>query len=97
VLAFDRDPAAIEAGHRRFPDEVRLALVGAPFADIAARVPGLVRAGPCAASCSTSASLRRSSTTHTWFQLPGGRPARHAHGSDERRTGFRMARASGRA
>jgi 16S rRNA (cytosine1402-N4)-methyltransferase len=41
VLAFDRDPAAIEAGHRRFPDEVRLALVGAPFADIAARVPGL--------------------------------------------------------
>lgn len=42
VLAFDRDPAAIEAGHRRFPDEVRLALVGAPFADIAARVPGLL-------------------------------------------------------
>jgi 16S rRNA (cytosine1402-N4)-methyltransferase len=41
VLAFDRDPAAIEAGHRRFPDEVRLALVGAPFADIAARVPEL--------------------------------------------------------
>jgi 16S rRNA (cytosine1402-N4)-methyltransferase len=41
VLAFDRDPAAIEAGHRRFPDEVRLALVGAPFADIAARVQGL--------------------------------------------------------
>ncbi len=39
VLAFDRDPAAIEAGHRRFPDEVRLALVGAPFANIAARVP----------------------------------------------------------
>jgi 16S rRNA (cytosine1402-N4)-methyltransferase len=42
VLAFDRDPAAIQAGHRRFPDEVRLTLVGAPFADIAARVPGLV-------------------------------------------------------
>jgi len=41
VLAFDRDPAAIEAGHRRFPDEVRLALIGAPFADIAARVPQL--------------------------------------------------------
>ena len=41
VFAFDRDPAAIEAGHRRFPDEVRLALVGAPFADIAARVPQL--------------------------------------------------------
>ena len=42
VLAFDRDPAAIEAGHRRFPDEVRLALIGAPFADIAARVPQLL-------------------------------------------------------
>ncbi len=41
VLAFDRDPAAIEAGHRRFPDEVRLTLVGAPFADIAARVSQL--------------------------------------------------------
>ena len=46
VLAFDRDPAAIEAGHRRFPDEVRLALVGAPFADIAARVPELVPSRP---------------------------------------------------
>jgi 16S rRNA (cytosine1402-N4)-methyltransferase len=46
VLAFDRDPAAIEAGHRRFPDEVRLTLVGAPFADIAARVPGLVPGRP---------------------------------------------------
>ena len=46
VLAFDRDPAAIEAGHRRFPDEVRLALVGAPFADIAARVPELVSSRP---------------------------------------------------
>lgn len=46
VLAFDRDPAAIEAGHRRFPDEVRLALVGAPFADIAARVQELVPSRP---------------------------------------------------
>ena len=46
VLAFDRDPAAIEAGHRRFPDEVRLALVGAPFADIAARVQELVSSRP---------------------------------------------------
>jgi 16S rRNA (cytosine1402-N4)-methyltransferase len=46
VLAFDRDPAAIEAGHRRFPDEVRLALVGAPFADIAARVPQLSAGRP---------------------------------------------------
>ena len=46
VLAFDRDPAAIAAGHRRFPDEVRLALVGAPFADIAARVPRLLPGRP---------------------------------------------------
>lgn len=46
VLAFDRDPAAIEAGHRRFPDEVRLTLVGAPFADIAARVPELFPGRP---------------------------------------------------
>ncbi len=46
VLAFDRDPAAIEAGHRRFPDEVRLALVRAPFADIAARVPDLAAGRP---------------------------------------------------
>jgi 16S rRNA (cytosine1402-N4)-methyltransferase len=46
VLAFDRDPAAIEAGHRRFPDEVRLALVGAPFADIAARVPSVLADRP---------------------------------------------------
>jgi 16S rRNA (cytosine1402-N4)-methyltransferase len=46
VLAFDRDPAAIAAGHRRFPDEVRLALVRAPFADIAARVPQLFPGRP---------------------------------------------------
>jgi 16S rRNA (cytosine1402-N4)-methyltransferase len=46
VLAFDRDPAAIEAGHRRFPDEVRLTLVGAPFADIAARVSQLEKERP---------------------------------------------------
>jgi 16S rRNA (cytosine1402-N4)-methyltransferase len=46
VLAFDRDPAAIEAGHRRFPDEVRLTLIGAPFADIAARVQELVPGRP---------------------------------------------------
>jgi len=46
VLAFDRDPEAIAAGHRRFPDEVRLALVRAPFADIAARVPQLSQGRP---------------------------------------------------
>src|SRR5262245_10206390 len=46
VLAFDRDPSAIEAGHRRFPDEVRLTLVGSPFANIAARVQELVPSRP---------------------------------------------------
>ncbi len=46
VLAFDRDPAAIEAGRRRFADEMRLTLVGAPFADIAARVPRLAADRP---------------------------------------------------
>jgi 16S rRNA (cytosine1402-N4)-methyltransferase len=46
VLAFDRDPAAIEAGRRRFADEMRLTLVGAPFADIAAHVPRLAADRP---------------------------------------------------
>ena len=35
VLALDRDPAAIAAGHQRFANEVRLTLVHSPFADIA--------------------------------------------------------------
>jgi 16S rRNA (cytosine1402-N4)-methyltransferase len=39
VLAIDRDPEAIAAGGRRFPGEMRLALVHASFADIAALVP----------------------------------------------------------
>lgn len=39
VLALDRDPQAIEAGRRRFPDEVRLTLVHAPFAELGALVP----------------------------------------------------------
>jgi 16S rRNA (cytosine1402-N4)-methyltransferase len=39
VLALDRDPEAIAAGGRRFAGEVRLTLVHASFADIAALVP----------------------------------------------------------
>jgi 16S rRNA (cytosine1402-N4)-methyltransferase len=39
VLALDRDPQAIAAGRRRFADEVRLTLVHASFADLAALVP----------------------------------------------------------
>ena len=39
VLAIDRDPAAVAAGRTRFAGESRLALVHAPFADLAALVP----------------------------------------------------------
>jgi 16S rRNA (cytosine1402-N4)-methyltransferase len=38
VLAFDRDPQAIEAGRRRFADDVRLTLVHAPFSQLGAQV-----------------------------------------------------------
>jgi len=38
LLALDRDPQAIEAGRRRFADEVRLTLVHASFADLGAIV-----------------------------------------------------------
>jgi 16S rRNA (cytosine1402-N4)-methyltransferase len=38
VLAIDRDPQAIAAGRERFADEVRLTLVHAAFADLAACV-----------------------------------------------------------
>ncbi len=39
VLAIDRDPQAIEAGRRRFADEMRLTLVHASFANLGALVP----------------------------------------------------------
>jgi 16S rRNA (cytosine1402-N4)-methyltransferase len=39
VLAIDRDPEAITAGRQRFPNEVRLTLVHASFADLATLVP----------------------------------------------------------
>jgi len=39
VLAIDQDREAIAAGRQRFADEVRLALVHAPFADLATLVP----------------------------------------------------------
>jgi 16S rRNA (cytosine1402-N4)-methyltransferase len=38
LLALDRDPQAIEAGRRRFADEVRLTLVHASFAELGALV-----------------------------------------------------------
>ena len=47
VLALDRDPAAIAAGAKRFADEVRLTLVHAPFADIAACVQTHAHGRPC--------------------------------------------------
>jgi 16S rRNA (cytosine1402-N4)-methyltransferase len=39
LLALDRDPQAIEAGRRRFADEVRLTLVHASFAELGTLVP----------------------------------------------------------
>ncbi len=47
VLAIDRDPAAISAGRQRFADEVRLALVQAPFSELARIVPAHAQARPC--------------------------------------------------
>jgi len=47
VLAIDRDPEAIAAGRSRFADEVRLALVQASFADLAALVPAQAQGRPC--------------------------------------------------
>jgi 16S rRNA (cytosine1402-N4)-methyltransferase len=47
VLAIDRDPQAISAGHQRFADEVRLTLVHASFADLGALVPAHANGRPC--------------------------------------------------
>jgi 16S rRNA (cytosine1402-N4)-methyltransferase len=47
VLAIDRDPQAISAGAQRFANEVRLALVHASFADLAALVPLHAHGKPC--------------------------------------------------
>src|SRR5581483_192692 len=47
VLAIDRDPQAIEAGRQRFPNEVRLALVHASFADLGTLVPAHSNGQPC--------------------------------------------------
>ena len=47
VLAIDRDPAAIAAGHQRFADEMRLTLIHAPFAALAALVPAHAHGRAC--------------------------------------------------
>ena len=47
VLAIDRDPQAIAAGHQRFANEVRLTLVHASFADLATLVPAHAHGKPC--------------------------------------------------
>ncbi|MEJ0038846.1 MAG: 16S rRNA (cytosine(1402)-N(4))-methyltransferase RsmH [Gammaproteobacteria bacterium] len=47
LLAIDRDAAAIEAGRARFADEVRLALVHAPFAELATLVSRYSDGRPC--------------------------------------------------
>jgi 16S rRNA (cytosine1402-N4)-methyltransferase len=46
VLALDRDPAAIEAGKRRFADEPRLTLIQAEFAELARVVDEHARGRP---------------------------------------------------
>jgi 16S rRNA (cytosine1402-N4)-methyltransferase len=47
VLALDRDPQAIEGGRKQFAHEVRLALIHASFADLAALVPAHAQQHPC--------------------------------------------------
>jgi len=47
LLALDRDPQAIEAGRRRFADEVRLTLVHASFADLGTLVRAHDHDRPC--------------------------------------------------
>src|SRR6186713_944025 len=47
VLALDRDAAAIAAGRTRFANEMRLALVHAPFAELATLVPRHSDGRPC--------------------------------------------------
>jgi len=47
VLAIDRDPQAVASGRTRFADEVRLTLLHASFADLAALVPAHSRGKPC--------------------------------------------------
>lgn len=47
VLAIDRDAQAIAAGRQRFAHEVRLTLVHAPFAELAALVPAHAAGRPC--------------------------------------------------
>ena len=47
LLALDRDPQAIEAGRRRFANEVRLTLVHASFADLGAIVRSHAGDRPC--------------------------------------------------
>lgn len=47
LLAIDRDPQAIASGRQRFADEVRLTLIHASFADLAALVPAHSNGQPC--------------------------------------------------
>ena len=47
VLAIDRDPQAIEAGRRRFADDVRIAFVHAPFSQLGAQVSEHGEGRPC--------------------------------------------------
>ena len=96
LLAIDRDPQAI-AGRPRALCR-RSAAYAPPCVVCRSRD---ARAGKCARPSVSRravrprrllAAARRSATR---LQLPRGRPARHAHGPDTRRTGFRLARSRG--
>jgi len=47
VLAIDRDPQAIEAGRRRFADDLRITFVHAPFSQLGAQVSQHGQGQPC--------------------------------------------------
>jgi len=47
VLAIDRDPQAIEAGRRRFADDLRIALVHSAFSQLGAQVSAYGQGEPC--------------------------------------------------
>ena len=96
VLAIDRDPAAIAAGRRALPTKCGLRSSTRRLPILRRSCPEL--AGPPVPRRALRprrllSAARRSGAR---FQLPGGRPARHAHGRDTRRTGLRLARSRGR-
>ena len=71
LLALDRDPQAIEAGRRRFADEVRLTLVHASFADLGAIVRSHAGDRPCRGVLfDLGVSSPQLDDPASWLQLP---------------------------